>query len=83
MKKINKLFAILVLSTLFIGGLSLLGYMSAFLIGGAKAEMICEFIQKRFYPYMIQCTSIGIGCGMIAMYLSGDTALSIKNKKKG
>lgn len=81
--KLNKSFGVLVLVSLFVGGISLLGYVFAFFVGVPQAEILCEFIQKTFYPYMIQFTSIGVGLGLLAMYLSGDKSLSISKKKRG
>lgn len=81
--QLNKIFGAIVLVTLLLGGLSLIGYIIAFFIGVENATILCEFIQKKCYPYMIQITSIGIGIGLISMYLSGKKALIIESKKEG
>ncbi len=85
MKKINsvlkKIFGVCVLISLFAGGLSLLGYITALCIGGEMATAICAFIFKQYFPWLIRITSIVIGIGLITMYLSGEAALTMKSKK--
>lgn len=65
---------------LFLGGLSFLGYLVAFVIGGETAASICEFIYKGLYPHLIRLSSTMILLGLLKMYLLGETALSGKKK---
>lgn len=83
MKKLNRLFGLGVLLALFCGALSVVGYLIAFFIGQNNAEILCSFIQKECYPYMIQLATISVGIGLISMYLSGSKALSMSTKKRG
>lgn len=80
MKKLSdivlKIFAIGVVAVLFAGGLSLVGYIVAMFIGGETATVICVFIHKTYFPYVIRFTSIFIGCGLVGMYLSKIKALT-------
>ncbi len=68
---------------LFVGGLSFLGYLAALIIGGETAALICTFIYKTLYPYLVQLSTILVLLGLVKMYLCGEIALSSgKNKKK-
>ena len=66
---------------LFAGGLTFFGYIAALIAGGETAAMICSFIYKRFIPIIVYITSVLVMLGLVAMYLSGETALSAKEKK--
>ena len=70
-----------IMLSLFIGGFSFIGYVAAFIFGGHIAEIICSFIYKTIYPYLVYFTSVIVIIGIIKMYLCGETALkSSKNK---
>lgn len=79
---IKKIFGFIVLFTLLLGGLSVFGYLFAMYIGGQQAEKICIFIKDDFYPYIIQLTSIGVGFGLVLMYITKIKALSINYGRK-
>ena len=51
-------FAVGVLAALFLGGLTLLGYIVALCIGGEGATALCVFIHKKLFPWIIRCTSV-------------------------
>ena len=86
MKKVTNvlltIFAVGVLLTLFAGGLTLLGYLVAMVIGGETATALCAFLFKTLFPWIIKFTSIFTGIGLLGMYLSKQTALSVKGTKK-
>lgn len=63
---------------LFVGGLSFLGYLVAFITGGETAAYICKFIYKTLYPHLVRLSSIMVLLGLLKMYLVGDKALSSK-----
>ena len=71
-----------IMLSLFIGGLSFFGYLAAIIIGGDTATLICQFIYKDMYPYLVSGTSIIVLIGILKMYLCGETALNASNKKK-
>lgn len=71
-----KIFAIGITVCLFAGGLSLLGYLVALIIGGESATTLCSFIFKTYLPWVIKFTSIFTGVGLIAMYLTKQKALT-------
>lgn len=82
-KILNKIFGFGVTVSLLAGGLSLIVYIIASFTGVETAEIICEFVQKQFYPYIIQIAVISAGLGLISMYISGTKALSMDKDKGG
>ena len=86
MKKISdillRVFSIGVLCILFAGGLSVLGFLFAMFLGGEVAVLICEFIHKQYFPWVIKFATMFVGCGLVGMYLQKDKALSIEREKK-
>ena len=70
-----------ILICLFAGGLTFFGYLAALIIGGETAADICEFIYKTIIPYIIKTSTIMVLLGLVAMYFSGEKALT-SNKKK-
>ena len=75
-------FAVGVLAALFIGGLTLLGYIVALCIGGEGATAMCVFIHKKLFPWIIRFTSVFVGLGLLGMYLSKVKALTVSQDKK-
>jgi hypothetical protein len=67
-----------IMLSLFIGGLTFFGYIAALIIGGNTADMICTFIYKTIYPYLVYFTSIIVLLGLLKMYICGETALDAK-----
>lgn len=86
MKKFNNvlltLFSIGIIAVLFAGGLSIIGYIVALIVGGTTATDICTFIFKSYLPWVIKATSVFAGIGLITMYISKQKALSVKSKSK-
>lgn len=84
MKKISDLlltiFSVGVIITLFAGGLSVLGYVVALIIGGEVASEICSWIYTIYLPWVIRISSISVGCGLIGMYLEKKKALTFGDK---
>lgn len=68
-------FAVGAIGTLFAGGLALAGYIIAMVIGGDTAPVICAFIYKTYLPLVIKITSVIVGVGLLAMYLTKQKAL--------
>lgn len=72
-----------IMISLFVGGLTFIGYAIALIIGGNGAVEICSFIKAYMIPAVTYVSTIMVLFGLILMYLSGETALSAsKNKKK-
>ena len=79
---IKAIFGYSIMLTLFAGGLTFFGFIIALIIGGETATLICEIIYKHIFPIIIYVASATVLIGLIAMYLSGETALSANKKKK-
>ena len=86
LKKISNVLRIIfgygIMLTLFIGGLTFLGYLAALIIGGETAALICTFIYKTLFPIIIRTSVVMVLLGLLTMYLAGETALTASKKKK-
>lgn len=71
-----------ILITLFAGGATFFGYLVALILGGDVAAVICEVIYKKIVPVMIYVTTGTVLLGLVTMYLSGETALTVSAGKK-
>ena len=79
---LRALFGCSVAVTLLGGGLTMLCYVVALIVGGDLAAKICEVTYKQIWPIIIKVTNITIVLGLLAMYINGDKALSPSEKKK-
>lgn len=70
-----------ILVALFGGGLTFFGYLAAIVIGGDTAAVICEVIYKQIFPVLIYLSTVMVLLGLVAMYLSGEKALTSDKKK--
>lgn len=86
LKKISEvcklIFGYSIMINLFIGGLTVIGYIIAIIIGGEGAAAICTVIYKKIFKVLIYATSITVLFGLVAMYLGGEYALTSGKKKK-
>ena len=71
-----------IMITLFAGGFTFFGYLAALIIGGSAATAICVFIYEKIFSVIIYAASCMILLGLLTMYLSGETALTVKKNKK-
>ena len=78
---LQKVFSAGILACLFAGALSVLGYVTAMVIGGEMAPAICAFIFKRYFPMVIRAASVFVAVGLLAMYLSNNKALAVESDK--
>ena len=79
---LRTVFGYSVMITLLGGGLTMLSYVVALIVGGDLAAKICEITYKEVWPIIIKVTNFTIVLGLIAMYINGDKALSPSEKKK-
>lgn len=79
---IRAIFGCSVAVTLLGGGLTMLCYVVALIVGGDAAAKICEITYKEVWPILIKVTNITIVLGLVAMYINGEKALSPSDKKK-
>ena len=68
--------------TLLGGGLTMLSYVVALIVGGDVAAKICEVTYKQVWPVIIMIANITILLGLLSMYIKGEKALSPSEKKK-
>ena len=78
---LSKIFAVGVLLSLFVGGLTFFGYVAALIIGGDTAAVICTFLYKTILPICIKTSTIMVLVGLVIMYLRGESALTSDKKK--
>ena len=71
-----------VMISLFVGGLTFVGFLVALCIGGDTATTICVFIQKQLFPIVIKVATSMVLLGLVTMYFAGETALTATKKKK-
>ncbi len=78
---IKTVFGYGIMICLFAGGLTFFGYLAALIIGGSVAASICTIIYNTIFPVIIYASSVLVLLGLLAMYLNGETALTVKKKK--
>lgn len=76
---LNKIYGILMTVSFFAGGLPLIPFIIAIIIGGKTAETISVFLYKQYYPWVIVSGSFAIVIGLVAMYVGKLEGLSVKN----
>lgn len=79
--KMKLVFGYGIMITLFVGGLTFLGYLVALIIGGDIGAVICEIIYEKIIKVMIYITTITVLFGLVAMYLAGEKALTPSTRK--
>lgn len=70
-----------IMIALFVGGLTFFGYVAALIIGGDVAAAICTFLYKSVIPAIIYLAVSMVLLGLVAMYLSGEVALTPEKKQ--
>ncbi len=78
----NKVYGMLLMTSLFAGFLPVIPFIVAIIIGGTSAEKICLFLYNQYYPWVIAATSISVIVGLIGMYVSKMITFDIKKKQK-
>ena len=76
---LNKIYGVLMTISFFGGGLPLIPFIIALIIGGPTAEKISLFLYNDYYPWVIMAGSIAIVIGLIGMYIGKIEGLSIKS----
>jgi len=78
-KALNKAYGVLMTVSFFGGFLPLIPFLFAMVVGGELGEAIAVFLHKQYYPWVILIGSLGIVCGLLAMYVGKLEGLSVKN----
>jgi len=78
-KILNKTYGILMSVSFFAGGIPLIPFIIALIVGGKTGEAISVFLSEKYYPWVIVLGSIAIVIGLIAMYVGKLEGLSVKS----
>lgn len=78
-KFLNKAYGILMSISFFAGGLPLVPFIIALIVGGKTGEKISVFLIDEYYPWVIILGSIAVVIGLIAMYVGKLEGLSVKS----
>lgn len=68
-----------ILICLFVGGLTFIGFVAAFIVGGETATEICTFIHKTIFKWLIYGGNIIVLLGLLNMYLKKQKSLTISD----
>lgn len=71
-----------ILTVLVLGGLSLLGFLVALLLGGTAGEALAVFLYRYFFTVLAYATAVLILLGLLSMYLAGESALTAAKRRK-
>ena len=86
MKKIADILGMIygygIMICLLFSGCMFFGYFFALIVGGDTANNVCTFIYKEIFPIVIYASSVLVILGLVKMYLSGETALTISAKRE-
>lgn len=74
----KKAYGIMMTVSFFAGGIPLIPFIFAIIVGGELGEAISIFLYKQYYPWVIILGSLAIVVGLIAMYLGKLEGLSVK-----
>lgn len=75
---LKKAYGIMMTVSFFAGGLPLIPFVIAIIVGGQTGEAISVFLYKQYYPWVIVLGSLAIVVGLIAMYMGKLEGLSVK-----
>jgi hypothetical protein len=78
-KFLNKAYGILMSISFFAGGVPLIPFIIALIVGGKTGEAISVFLYDKYYPWVIIIGSVAIVIGLIAMYVGKLEGLSVKS----
>lgn len=57
---------------LFLGGLGFIGFVVAFIMGGESAELICTWLSKTYYVWLIKASTITTVLCFVLQYINGN-----------
>lgn len=71
-----------IMISLFVGALTMLGFVFAICVGGDLAVQICAIIKKYIIPAITYTSTVMVLFGLVIMYMSGQSALTAKKTPK-
>lgn len=81
-RSLEKIYGACMFVAFFGGGLLLIPYVIALIVGGETGAAIANFVNKECSPWIIALASVAVVIGLIAMYVGKHSALSTKALKK-
>ena len=76
---LKKAYGIMMTVSFFAGGLPLIPFLIAIIVGGTFGETVSVFLYNQYYPWVIILGSLAVVVGLIAMYLGKLEGLSVKS----
>lgn len=71
-----------ILVLLAVGGIGVIGYIVALIVGGETGAAIVDVINNQFYVWMTRITCGLVVVGMILVYITGEHDFILASKKK-
>lgn len=79
---LNKTYGVILAISFFAGLIPVLPFIVAIIIGGPTAELICTFIYKEYYPWIIAMAAISVVVGWVASYIKKPESSAKKEDKE-
>lgn len=76
---LNRIYGIGLSAAFFAGGIPLIPFLLALILGGTAGEAIANFLYKSYYPWVFLLASVSVLVGLVAMYVGGQRAFSVKD----
>ncbi len=79
---LKKIYAIIMMVSFWAGGLPIIPFIIALIIGGSIGENISIFLIKNYYPWFIVLASVAVLIGLVALYINKNFGFSVKDLTK-
>lgn len=76
-KVIEYIYARLAMISFFAGGLPIIPFIFALIVGGDTGEAIAVFLYKKYYPVVIITACIAVVVGMVGVYITKQHSLTM------
>ena len=79
---LNKIYGVLILSSLFAGFLPVIPFIVALIIGGETGANISVFLYKQYYPWVAVASAVAVLIGLVALYINKTINFKYPKKEK-
>lgn len=79
---LNKIYGVLILSSLFAGFLPVIPFIVALIIGGETGANISVFLYKQYYPWVAVAAAVAVLIGLVALYINKTITFKYPKKEK-
>lgn len=79
---LNKIYGVMILSSLFAGFLPVIPFIVALIIGGDTGANIAAFIYKQYYPWVAVVAAVAVLIGLVALYINKTITFKYPKKEK-